>query len=54
MDGVARTGIIVWWMTWRALVHCVVDDVASTAPAYLADWGLVYRPTVRARSVPIS
>ena len=23
-----------WWMTWRAPVHYVVDDVASFAPVH--------------------
>jgi hypothetical protein len=25
-----------WWMTWRALVHYVMDDAATRAPAHYA------------------
>ena len=34
VDGAASTDTTSWWITWRAPVHCMVDDVVSTGTLY--------------------
>jgi len=39
MTGISRHDVSMWWMTWRAPVHCVADDAAphdSCVPASLS------------------
>jgi hypothetical protein len=49
-----------WWMTWRAPLHCVVEDVASTSSlcngdvactATLVGGGTLHKGGARKRSV---